>query len=196
MVVGSWMERSRSFHADEGPPVSKRQRVLSGRTDEERMPLLLSSPRPRSPPRQKRQAYTKHQSTIIQGVLTLRLILSLDSFLTGAPYIDSRQSSLPEVPRRRHPPTSRTERYKRITSRLQSQSTSQTSAPGGAIRKLQTSRPGPYDRKPAYQDAESRLAALERHAETLQSQPSVSTQPQLPKYAWGDEEVSAELRRQ
>ena len=122
-----------------------------------------------------------------------------DSFLSGAPYIDSRHLALPEVPRRRFPPPSRTQRLKNITSRLQSQS--QSSIPSsGAIRKSHSSRPpGPYDRLPdrktSHQDAESRLAALEQRAEQLQSQPIPPTQPPVPQYKWGDEEVTAEFRR-
>jgi hypothetical protein len=122
-----------------------------------------------------------------------------DSFLTGAPYIDSRHLTLPEVPRRRFPPPSRTQRLKNITSRLQSQSQSSI-ASTGAIRKSRSSRiPGPYDRLPdrktSHEDAESRLAALEQRAEQLRSQPISPTQPPVPQYKWGDEEVTAEFRR-
>ena len=59
MIVGSWMERNRSFHSDERPPVPKRQRVLPEgialEDNTERSPLLVSRPpqqRPRPPPSQ------------------------------------------------------------------------------------------------------------------------------------------------
>lgn len=78
IIVGSWMQRNRAFHGDEGPPVSKRQRVLprnEGRTDvqgnnSERSPLLVArppQPKSRTPPRQARTTF-QPQPPLVKGI--------------------------------------------------------------------------------------------------------------------------------
>ena len=71
MIVGSWMERNRSFHGDERPPIPKRQRVIHGQTDHdeesERSPLLVSRPPQQRPRSSHRQTRSKPQPAI-QGI--------------------------------------------------------------------------------------------------------------------------------
>jgi hypothetical protein len=125
------------------------------------------------------------------------------SFLAGTPYVETRQSSfLPTVPRPpRLPRYSRARRLESLTSRLgNSQSTtSQSSFPGGVLRKSHVNRLGPYDRKSqppkrSQEEAESRLTALENRAKHPQSQVVGATSP-LPTYKWGDEQVEQEFRK-
>ena len=216
-VVGSWIDRKKTVSSGtQGPSPSKRQRVLprqdnaQTRTsyyhDEptETSPLLFSQqPQSRPPPRYPTLRPQRPQSQ--RGPALIKSSISPvefpESFLSGAPYIESRTASLPQVPLRRHPPPSRKERFKNIASRLQCAPSSDKQQPsipaGGAIRKIRAVRRAPYDRtvpkpKSSPQEAESRLAALERRAQTLQTS---SQHLSLPNYKWGDEEVAAEFTR-
>lgn len=133
---------------------------------------------------------------MVRTLCTFGLISGFhDSFLSGAPYVEQRDAFLSFVPRsRRHPPMSRAQKYQNLTSSLLSQSQSQSSLAGGAIRKPQFARPGPYSRViKSQREAESRLQTLEARVRNQQSQ-ALAT-PQIPTYKWGDEEVNAEFRQ-
>jgi len=209
------MDRNKTVGSgDQGPSPSKRQRVLPRRDDAqtsasfyrneptETSPLLLSQqPQSRPPPQYSTIRPQRPQSQL--GPALIKSSISPaefpESFLSGAPYIESRHTSLPQAPHRRRPPPSRQERFKNIASRLQCSHSNDKQEPsipaGGAIRKIHAVRTAPYHRtipkpKMSPQDAESRLAALERRAQTLQTS---SQDLSLPDYKWGDEEVIAEF---